>query len=59
MIMLDQLKEKLDDIADVDDWAFEFITDILIRKEENPDNKLTKKQFNKLVELHEKYYLKY
>ena len=59
MIMLDQLKEKLDDIADVDDWAFEFITDVLIRKEENPDYKLTKNQFNKLVEFHEKYYLKY
>ena len=59
MIMLEQLKEVMDDIEPVDSWAFNYIQDILIKKEQNPNMVLSTKQFKKLVELHEKFYLKY
>ena len=58
MIMLDQLKEVMDDIERENNWAFTFIQDILIKKEEG-EYTLSKKQFNKLVEIHNEYYLKY
>ena len=37
------------------DWEYNFISDILKKKEEDEKHKLTKKQFKKLAELHEKY----
>lgn len=56
MRMLDNLKAIMDELEKEDEWAHEFVTDILIKKEENPSHQLTKKQFNKLVEIHDKYF---
>lgn len=51
----DDLRSVLDDIAKKDDWAHGFVSDILERREQNPDYKLSIKQFNKLNEIHQKY----
>lgn len=53
--LLDDLRSVLDDIEKQDDWAHKFVSDILERREHNPDYKLSIKQFNKLDEIHQKY----
>ena len=55
MRMLDELKDVLDTIEKDSEWEHKFVTDILIRKEKNPDYKLTGKQFSKLADIHTKY----
>jgi hypothetical protein len=52
--MLDNLKTVLDEIDN--EWALTFVEDLLIRREENRLDRLTDKQFKKLVEIHDKYY---
>ena len=56
MIMIDDLKTVLDDIEKKDDWTYRFVTDIATRLEENPDYKLTGKQFRKLCQVHHDFY---
>ena len=53
MRMLDALKEVLDEIEQANDWEAKFVTDMIIRHEQG--QKLTDKQFAKLVDVHEKY----
>ena len=55
MRLLDQLKEKMDEIEEDDDYAFRFIQSIMIQKEEKPDKPLTGKQFKLLCKFHTKY----
>lgn len=55
MRMLDALQSRLDEIEKKNDWAYRFVSDLLIRVEENPDYKLTGKQFKKLNEIYEEY----
>lgn len=55
MRLLNQLKEHLDEIEKEDDYAHRFITDMIIRKEENPDYKLNRKQFKFLLRIHTQY----
>lgn len=59
MRMLDNLKEVLDDIAADDEWAHQFVEDLLIKREEaavaKRQFKLSPKQFNKLVDIHERW----
>jgi len=55
MKLLDQLKDHMDEIERKDAWAFTFVENLLIQKEENPDKQLTGKQFTKLCEIHTKY----
>lgn len=55
MRMLDELKEVLDDIEKKDAWAHKFIQDISTQKEEEPEYKLTNRQFTKIQELHKKF----
>jgi hypothetical protein len=53
--MLDNLKEKLDEIEEANDWEHRFVSDLLIRREEGRLGKLTGKQFMCLMKIHEKY----
>lgn len=53
MRMLENLKEVLDEIEQASDWESRFVTDMLIRHEQG--DKLTDKQFAKLVDIHEKF----
>ena len=53
MRMLENLKEVLDDIEQANDWEAKFTSDMLMLSEQG--NKLTNKQFSKLVDIHEKY----
>ena len=53
--MLDDLQGVLEDIEASDDWAYNFVTDIAERKENDPDYKLTGKQFEKLNQIHQRY----
>lgn len=55
--MLIQLEAALDDIEKKDEWAHRFVTDILSRKQKDPDYKLTGKQFEKLNEIHKRFVL--
>lgn len=55
MPMLDNLKDVLDEIEEHNDWEHKFVTDLLIRREEGKLEKLTDKQFMKLLDIHEKY----
>ena len=55
MRMLDDLKAVLDDIEASDEWAYNFVTDIMERKENDPDYKLSGKQFEKLNEIHRRF----
>ena len=55
MRMLDDLKTVLDDIEASDEWAYNFVTDIMERKENDPDYKLSGKQFEKLNEVHRRF----
>jgi hypothetical protein len=53
MRMLENLKEVLDEIEQANEWEYKFTSDMLIRHEQG--EKLTDKQFAKLVDVHEKY----
>ena len=53
MRMLEELKEKLDDIDN--EWEHDFVENIMTKKEEDPDYKLSGKQFSKLADIHTKY----
>jgi hypothetical protein len=53
--MLDNLKEKLDEIEEANDWEHRFVSDLLIRREEGRLKKLTDKQFMCLMKIHERY----
>jgi len=53
--MLDNLKEKLDEIEQTNDWEYRFVSDLLIRREEGKLGKLTDKQFACLLRIHERY----
>ncbi len=55
MKLIDQLTEYMGEIERKDDWAFNFIESIKIKKEEDPNKKLTGAQFKKLCEIHTKY----
>ena len=55
MKMLDNLKEILDDLEKKDEWAHGFVQNLLIKQEEGKLGKLTLKQWNKLLEIHERY----
>ena len=55
MIMLDQLKEVIEEIEIKNAWEYNFVQSLLIQKELHPDEKLSGKQFNILVKIHEKY----
>lgn len=54
MKMLDDLKDVLDEIEREDEWAGNFVSDILERKESTPDYKLSGKQFEKLNQIHQR-----
>ena len=51
MRLLDQLKEHLPDMEEKDNWAYRFVENLIILKEEHPDQKLTGPQFKKLCEI--------
>lgn len=55
MKLLNQLKLVLSEIEENDEWEYEFVQNLIIRKEENPSITLTKKQFKKLCQIHTKY----
>lgn len=55
MKMLDDLKDALDEIEREDEWAANFVSDILERKESVPDYKLSGKQFEKLNQIHQRF----
>ena len=55
MRMLDNLEDKLADIELDSEWEYNFVQDLITRKAQNPDYKLSKKQFKKLSDIHEKY----
>lgn len=55
MIMLDKLKPRLDEIAADNEWEHDFIQGLIIKKEEDPEYKLTGKQFSKLSEINDKW----
>lgn len=53
--ILDALKKVLDEIEESNDWEFNFVQGLLIRREEGKLGKLTDKQFMCLLNIHEKY----
>ena len=55
MRMIDDLKTAFDEIQPNDEWEYNFIQDIAIKLEENPEYKLSKKQFARVNEIHQKY----
>lgn len=55
MRMLEDLKEAFENAQLESEWEYNFIQDMLIKTEENPEYKLSKKQFAKLNDLHMKY----
>lgn len=55
MRMLDNLKEVIEGIEESNDWEHKFVSDLLIKQEQGNTEKLTDKQFAKLVDIHEKY----
>ena len=55
MRMLDDLKTVLDDIEAKDEWAYNFVTGIMERRENKPDYALSGKQFEKLNEIHRRF----
>lgn len=54
-IMLDNLKPKLDEIEQDNDWNHRFIADLLIQREEGRLGKLSDRQFMCLLKIHERY----
>ena len=52
MRILDDLKSAFDEIQPETEWEYNFVQDMAIKMEENPDFKLSKKQFAKLNDLH-------
>lgn len=55
MRMLDDLREELDEIGATNDWEYNFVSDLLARTEDNPEYKLSPKQFECLNKIHQKY----
>ena len=55
VLMLEKLKNKVDVIREDDEWAADFVENIVIQKQQMPDTPLTKKQFRKLCEIYERY----
>lgn len=55
MRILNELKGIQEDIAKQHEWDADFIASIAIQKENNPDMKLSGKQFKVLNNLYEKY----
>jgi len=53
--MLTALKPLLDEIETENDWEFNFVQNILIRYEENPDWFMTGGTLRKLAEIHKKW----
>jgi len=53
--MLDDLRDELDEIERCNEWEYKFVTDIMQRKEETPDYKLSSKQFEILNRIHQQY----
>jgi hypothetical protein len=53
--MLDNLKPKLEEIEETNDWEYRFVSDLLIRREEGRLEKLTDRQFICLLKIHERY----
>jgi len=53
--MLEDLKEVLDEIELQSDWDYNFVMNIVEYKERFPDRALSKKQFSKLDEVHQRY----
>lgn len=53
--MLDNLKEKLEEIEQANDWEYRFVSDLLIRREEGRLEKLSDRQFMCLLKIHECY----
>lgn len=51
--MLKSLKDILDVIEETNDWEFRFVSDLLEKFENDPEAKLTDRQFSKLVEVYE------
>lgn len=56
MAMLDDLMEIIDELEVKDDFAYSFITNLKIRKENNPDRQMSGKEFKTLVDVHNRYY---
>ena len=55
MRMLDDLKERFE-LSQIDnEWEYNFIQDMLIKTEENPDFKCSQKQFERINQIHQKY----
>lgn len=59
MKMLDDLKDAIDEIEREDEWAANFVSDILERKKAAPDYKLSGKQFEKLNQIHQRFVKKW
>ncbi len=55
MIMLEKLNHRIKDIRILDEWAADFIDDITIKKELEPETQLSQNQFKKLCEIYEQY----
>jgi hypothetical protein len=55
MRMLDNLKEVIEEIEESNDCEHRFVSDLLIKQDQGNTEKLTDKQFSKLVDIHEKY----
>lgn len=53
--MLDNLKERLEEIEQTSEWDHRFVSDLLIRREEGRLEKLSDKQFMCLLKIHERY----
>jgi len=53
--MLADLTEIMDEIESKNEWEYKFIESLQIRIEENPEYKLTNRQFNCLLKIHGKY----
>lgn len=51
--MLDNLKEILEEITN--EWEYNFVENLLIKREEGTLGKLSDKQFMKLVQIHDRY----
>ena len=53
--MLDNLKDKLEEIEESNDWEYRFVSDLLIRREDGRLQKLSDRQFMCLLKIHERY----
>lgn len=56
--LLDALEPYLEEIEANDEWAYNFVTDLMERYEDGKIDRLTPKQFNKLNEIANRYILR-